>query len=142
VVLVYSLVSPTISESIPLRPIDLATFAALSVGVRYRTAALGLKDAALFATGSSGRLRPGERDVFSRLAVLFRAVRAIESVYSPTAGAASLRSSNPRLDDQAPLVVLAIQPSAKPNRRYSRRNGPSSKGDPPASRVAAWLPHS
>jgi hypothetical protein len=42
--------------------------------------------------------------------VLFRVVKAIESIDSPTVAAAFLRSSNPQLDDEAPLVVLATQP--------------------------------
>jgi hypothetical protein len=53
---------------------------------------------------------PREHDVVSRLTVLYRVVRAIESIYSPAVAAADLRSSNPQLDDEAPLVVLATQP--------------------------------
>ena len=41
------------------------------------------------------------------------AVRAIESIYSPTVAGAFLRSSNPQLDDEAPLAVLATQPVGK-----------------------------
>jgi hypothetical protein len=44
---------------------------------------------------------------------LFRVVRAIESVYSPMVAAAFLRSSNPQLDDEAPLAVLATHPVGK-----------------------------
>jgi hypothetical protein len=42
--------------------------------------------------------------------VLYRVVRALETIYSPAVAAAFLRSSNPQLDDEAPLVVLAGQP--------------------------------
>ena len=84
-----------------------------SVGVRYTTAALGLKDARTVRNWVERQAEPREHDVVSRLAVLFRAVRAIESIYSPTVAAAFLRSSNPQLDDEAPLVVLATQPVGK-----------------------------
>jgi hypothetical protein len=81
-----------------------------SVGVRYTTAALGLRDARTVRNWVERQAEPREHDVVSRLAVLFRAVRAIESIYSPTVAAAFLRSSNPQLDDEAPLVVLTTQP--------------------------------
>ncbi|OBI49784.1 hypothetical protein A5707_16340 [Mycobacterium kyorinense] len=81
-----------------------------SVGVRYTTAALGLRDARTVRNWVERRAEPREHDVASRLAVLFRVVKAIESIYSPTVAAAFLRSSNPQLDDEAPLVVLATQP--------------------------------
>jgi hypothetical protein len=84
-----------------------------SVGVRYTTAALGLRDARTVRNWVERQAAPREHDVVSRLAVLFRAVRAIESIYSPAVAAAFLRSSNPQLDDDAPLVVLATQPVGK-----------------------------
>jgi hypothetical protein len=84
-----------------------------SVGVRYTTAALGLKDARTVRNWVERQAEPREHDVISRLAVLFRAVRAIGSIYSPKVAAAFLRSSNPQLDDEAPLVVLSIQPVDK-----------------------------
>ncbi len=81
-----------------------------SVGVRYTTAALGLKDARTVRAWVDKQAEPREHDVVSRLAVLFRVVMAIESIYSPTVAGAFLRSSNPQLDDEAPLVVLATRP--------------------------------
>lgn len=81
-----------------------------SVGVRYTTAGLGLKDARTVRNWVERQGEPREHDVVGRLAVLFRVVRAIESIYSQTVAAAFLRSSNPQLDDEAPLVVLATQP--------------------------------
>jgi hypothetical protein len=84
-----------------------------SVGVRYTTAALGLRDARTVRNWVERQAAPREHDVVSRLAVLFRAVRAIESIYSPAVAAAFLRSSNPQLDDEAPSVVLATQPVGK-----------------------------
>jgi hypothetical protein len=81
-----------------------------AIGVRYTTAALGLKDARTVRQWVERRAEPREHDVVSRLAVLFRVVRAIESVYTPAVAAAFLRSSNPQLDDEAPLVVLATHP--------------------------------
>lgn len=80
-----------------------------AVGVRYTTAALGLKDARTVRGWVERQAEPREHDVSGRLTVLFRIVRAIEIIYSPSVAATFLRSSNPQLDDQAPLVVLANQ---------------------------------
>jgi len=49
----------------------------------------------------TGWIEPREHDVVSRLTVLYRIVRATESIYSPAAAAADLSSSNPQLDDEA-----------------------------------------
>jgi hypothetical protein len=81
-----------------------------AIGVRYTTAALGLKDARTVRSWVERQAEPREHDVVSRLAVLFRVVKAVEAVYTPAVAAAFLRSSNPQLDDEAPLVVLATQP--------------------------------
>jgi hypothetical protein len=81
-----------------------------SVGVRYTTAALGLKDARTVRAWEEKQQEPREHDVLSRLTVLFRVVKAIESIYSPTVAGAFLRSSNPQLGDESPLVVLASRP--------------------------------
>lgn len=81
-----------------------------AVGVRYTTAALGLKDARTVRAWVEKHAEPREHDVVSRLTVLYRVVKAIESVYSSTVAAAFLRSSNPQLGDEAPLVVLATRP--------------------------------
>lgn len=100
-------------ESVVTRPWEQARHLIESVGVRYTTAALGLKDARTVRNWVEHRAEPREHDVVSRLAVLFRAVRAIESIYTPSVATAFLRSSNPQLDDEAPLVVLATQPVSK-----------------------------
>ncbi|MGH3959372.1 hypothetical protein [Mycobacterium sp.] len=97
-------------ESVVTPPWEQARHLIGSVGVRYTTAALGLKDARTVRGWVERQAEPREHDVVSRLAVLFRAVRAIESIYTPTVAAAFLRSSNPQLDDEAPLVVLSTQP--------------------------------
>jgi hypothetical protein len=97
-------------ESVVTQPWEQARHLIGSVGVRYTTAALGLKDARTVRNWVERQAEPREHDVVSRLAVVFRAVRAIESIYSPAVAGAFLRSSNPQLDDEAPLVVLATQP--------------------------------
>jgi hypothetical protein len=79
-----------------------------------------LKDARTVRNWVERQAEPREHDVVSRLAVLFRVVRAVESVYTPAVAAAFLRSSNPQLDDEAPLVVLATFPSTRPNKRCSQ----------------------
>ncbi|MDT5343458.1 MAG: hypothetical protein QOE52_2642, partial [Mycobacterium sp.] len=66
--------------------------------------------------GQNSRKGPHRIERFRHAATLCRGepgrelVRAIESIYSPAVAAAFLRSSNPQLDDEAPLVVLATQP--------------------------------
>jgi hypothetical protein len=97
-------------ESIVLAPWEQARRLVESIGVRYTTAAVGLKDARTVRKWCEERANPREHDVARRLAVLYRVVRALETIYSPAVAAAFLRSSNPQLDEEAPLVVLAGQP--------------------------------
>ena len=44
--------------------------------------------------------------VAGRLAILYRLTRVVADVYSPAVATAFLRSSNPQLDDNSPLMIL------------------------------------
>lgn len=63
---------------------------------------------------STGGSEPRDYAEAHRLDVLFRIAYAITLVYGRASVAASfLRSANPQLDDQAPLVVLATSDPLK-----------------------------
>jgi hypothetical protein len=76
------------------------------LGSRLAAAALGLKDTRTLSNWARGgpiRSVDGEH----RLQVLYRLVVAVDEAFSPAVAAAFLRGSNPTLDDQSPLTVLA-----------------------------------
>jgi hypothetical protein len=89
-----------------------AAFVQDILGSRLAAAALGLKDTRTLSSWARGgpiRGANGEH----RLQVLFRIVAAVDEAFSPAVAAAFLRSSNPALGDQAPLVVLADEPPVR-----------------------------
>lgn len=64
------------------------------------------------------RLEPRDHEEQARLQLLFRIAYAITLVYGAASVATSfLRSANPQLDDQAPLVLLASEPVDAVQRR-------------------------
>lgn len=84
-----------------------AAFLLKTVGPRITAAALGLADARqLKRWAADETAEPREHSVGLRLDALFWIVRAIVPVYSPAVAARFLRSANPQLHDEAPLVVL------------------------------------
>lgn len=78
-----------------------------SIGPRITSAALGLADARQVKRWAAENTEPREHAVALRLDALYWVVRALEPVYSPAVAARFLRSANPQLGDEAPLVVLA-----------------------------------
>ncbi len=78
-----------------------------TVGPRITSAALGLADARQVKRWAAEQLEPREHAVSLRLDCLYWVVRALEPVYSAAVAARFLRSANPQLGDEAPLVVLA-----------------------------------
>jgi hypothetical protein len=91
-----------------------AAYLLRTVGPRIAVAALGLSDARQLKRWAAEDVEPREHDVAARLDALYWVVRAISSCYSPAVAARFLRSANPQLDDQAPLMVLrsAADPDA------------------------------
>lgn len=83
------------------------TFLLDSVGARVTAAALGLADARPLYRWRGGTSHPKEHVVEDRLRILFRVVLEVSEAYGSRVASAFLRSANPQLDDQAPLVVLA-----------------------------------
>jgi len=78
-----------------------------SIGPRIASAALGLADARQLKRWSAEAAEPREHAVELRLDALYWIVRAIAPNYSAAVAARFLRSANPQLGDEAPLVVLA-----------------------------------
>lgn len=86
---------------------QLAGYLLDSIGPRYTAVGLGLSDARQIKVWRDQGSAPREVAVGARLTTLAQAVRAIEIAYSADTAAAFLRSANPDLDDQPPLLVLA-----------------------------------
>jgi hypothetical protein len=87
-----------------------ASFLLTTIGPRVTAASLGLADARplkLWVTGDAG---PKSAVVAERLRVVFRIVYAIAAMYTGNTAATFLRSANPQLDDQSPLMLLREQP--------------------------------
>jgi len=84
------------------------------VGPRITAASLGLADARQVKRWATDPdTGPREHAVGMRLDALFRIVLAITPVYSAAVAARFLRSANPQLDDEAPLVALAAAGDAR-----------------------------
>lgn len=88
-----------------------------TIGPRIAAAAVGLADARQLKSWATKDLEPREHDVAERLDALYWVVRAIVGCYSEAVAARFLRSSNPQLDDDAPLVVLAAAKDSDEIRR-------------------------
>jgi hypothetical protein len=84
-----------------------AAFLLESVGPRIASAALGLADARQLKRWAAENVEPREHAVSLRLDAAYWIVRALGPVYSFAAAARFLRSANPQLGDEAPLLVLA-----------------------------------
>jgi hypothetical protein len=78
-----------------------------TIGPRITSAALGLADARQLKRWAAENVEPREHAVALRLDAVYWVVRALAPVYPPAVAARFLRSANPQLGDEAPLVVLA-----------------------------------
>jgi hypothetical protein len=79
-----------------------------TIGPRFTAAAVGVKDARTVKRWRDERVEPRDQLEHARLELLYRITYAIVAVYGAGSVAAGfLRSANPQLDDEAPLVVLA-----------------------------------
>jgi hypothetical protein len=86
-----------------------------TIGPRIAAAALGMSDARPVKAWARGSDTGGPREamVTKRLEVLYRITRAISDAYTPGVASRFLRSANPQLDDNAPLLALAEAKSDK-----------------------------
>ena len=83
-----------------------AAYLAQTIGTRFTTAGIGLADARTVRRWVEDRTEPREHEVVARLNILYRVTRAIADVYTPAVAMAFLRSANPQLDDESPLLLL------------------------------------
>lgn len=89
-----------------------------AIGPRFTAAGVGVRDARTVRRWRDERLEPRDHEEQARLQLLFRIVYAITLVYGRASVATGfLRSANPQLDDQAPLVLLASEPVEVVQRR-------------------------
>ena len=83
-----------------------------TIGPRFTAASIGVRDARTVRRWRDERLEPRDHEEQARLQLLFRIVYAITLVYGRASVVTGfLRSANPQLDDQAPLVLLASEPA-------------------------------
>lgn len=95
-------------ESVTAQPWEQVGYLLDHIGPRFTAASLGVADARTLRRWRDDHAVPRDHDEQTRLALLFRIVHAIVDVYGQASVAAGfLRSANPQLDDEAPLVVLA-----------------------------------
>lgn len=94
-------------ESLTASPASAVEFLLGVLGARVTAAALGLADARPLYRWRTGEVLPKERVIEDRLRILHRVTRMVAEAYGPRVASAFLRSSNPQLDDEAPLVMLA-----------------------------------
>ena len=95
--------------SVRERPADMARWLLDNLGQRVTTVGLGLKDASLVRRYARDDGMPsGERE--ARLRLLYRVGRMVADAYDAQTARAFLRGSNPLLDDEAPLLVIADRP--------------------------------
>jgi hypothetical protein len=83
------------------------------IGPRITAAALGLKDARPLKAWKTGDTGPKSAAVAERLRILFRMAYAIVGVYGVRTASAFLRSANPQLDNESPVVLLRVDDPAQ-----------------------------
>jgi len=98
--------------SVRTPPDEQAAFVQQVLGGRLAAACLGLKDTRTLGSWARGGLIKAA-DAEHRLQVLFRLTYAVDDAFSPAVAAAFIRGSNPVLEDQAPLLVLADEAPSK-----------------------------
>jgi hypothetical protein len=77
------------------------------LGPRFTAAGVGVTDARTVRRWRDEGIQPRDHAEEGRLRLLFRIGQAIHLAYGDRVAASFLRSANPQLDDEAPLVMLA-----------------------------------
>ena len=93
-------------QALTTAPFEQAEYLLRTIGPRVAAASLGLADARQLKAWASGEVRPREHAVVGRLSLLYRIAYAISETEGGNVAALFLRSSNPQLDDDVPLIVL------------------------------------
>src|SRR5579875_1927344 len=89
-----------------------------SIGPRFTAAGVGVRDARTVRRWRDDRVEPRDHEEQARLQLLFRIACAITLTYGrPSVATSFLRSANPQLDDESPLVLLASRPVDQVQRR-------------------------
>lgn len=91
----------SITEPLPAK----VAFLLATIGPRITAAALGLSDARMLARWAGGE-QPRRADMDHRVEVLYEMAYAVTMVYTGAAAASFLRSSQPALDNDSPLILL------------------------------------
>lgn len=81
-----------------------------SIGPRLTAGALGLRDARMLLTWQAGDT-PRNPDILHRTQVVAEVVYAVTTVYPGTVAASFLRSSQPALDGDSPLLLIRDTPA-------------------------------
>lgn len=87
-------------------PREQAEYLLRTVGPRIAAASLGLADARQVKAWAREESGPREHAVAGRLSLLYRVTFAIAETEGGNVAALFLRSSNPQLNDEIPLMVL------------------------------------
>ena len=96
-------------EAMSQTPAEQAGWLLDNVGPRIATAGLGLADARQLKRWRAGEVEPRSHELALRLHLLFRVAWAVTNAYGAKTAALFLRSANPQLADQAPLMLLREQ---------------------------------
>ncbi|MDT4894207.1 MAG: hypothetical protein QOE97_3242 [Pseudonocardiales bacterium] len=93
--------------SVTTSPAEQAGWLLEHLGPRFTAAGVGVSDARTVRRWRDAGVAPRDHAEEGRLRLLFRIGQAIHLAYGDRVAASFLRSANPQLDDEAPLVVLA-----------------------------------
>ncbi|MDQ3660941.1 MAG: hypothetical protein M3454_07795 [Actinomycetota bacterium] len=96
-------------DSARLGPQQITGYLLEHVGQRITAVATGVADARPVRSWRDGTATPQEEHDW-KLRVLYRVVRPIHEIYGAQTARAFLRSSNPQLGDESPLLVIADMP--------------------------------
>jgi hypothetical protein len=93
-------------QALTTGPGEQAEYLLKTVGPRVAAASLGLADARQVKAWAREGTAPREHAVAGRLSLLYRITYAIAQAEGGNVAALFLRSSNPQLDDEVPLMLL------------------------------------
>jgi hypothetical protein len=77
------------------------------LGPKFTAAGVGVSDARTVRRWRDEQIPPRDHAEEGRLRLLFRIGQTIHTVYGDRVTASFLRSANPQLEDESPLVILA-----------------------------------
>ena len=93
-------------QALTTGPSEQAEYLLRTIGPRVAAASLGLADARQVKAWARAETAPREHAVSGRLSLLYRIAYAIAETEGGNVASLFLRSSNPQLDDEVPLMLL------------------------------------